>query len=212
MKKIFIIGLPRTGTTSVCAACMELGFKTAHTAYTQKTFKQAQVIADTPIFNDYQRLASIYPDAKFIYLDRVMSQWLPSISQLLARMSANLFTDKGGFNDTIKRCYLNTFLNLNSDRVNDYQYLESCYNKHKSTALNFFLEQGLEHLVLNLDDQMALKKLARFLDVEHAGEIAMPCLNKKGKVTAWNDIRHSLKVSSTRNGKVDKDELLLHGL
>ncbi|MFQ3195483.1 MAG: hypothetical protein ACI9N3_002317, partial [Colwellia sp.] len=52
--KIFIIGLPRSGTTSICAAMLELGYTVAHTAYTQKTFDQAQVIADTPIFADFK--------------------------------------------------------------------------------------------------------------------------------------------------------------
>ncbi|HBY85576.1 MAG TPA: sulfotransferase family protein, partial [Colwellia sp.] len=55
-EKIFIIGLPRTATTSVCLAMLEQGFKTAHNAYTQDSFSQAQVLADTPIFCDYQTL------------------------------------------------------------------------------------------------------------------------------------------------------------
>jgi len=54
--KIWIIGLPRTATTSVCVAMLDLGYKTAHTSYTKTCFKHAQVIADTPIFCDYQQL------------------------------------------------------------------------------------------------------------------------------------------------------------
>ena len=77
MNKIFIIGLPRTGTTSVCAAMLDLGFRVAHTAYTDRSFNEAQVIADTPIFCDYQHLDKAYPDAKFIYLTRTMDKWLP---------------------------------------------------------------------------------------------------------------------------------------
>ena len=69
-ERIFIIGLPRTGTTSVCHAFLQLGFSCAHTAYTKQCFNQAQVIADTPIFNDYEYLDSLYPGAKFIYLER----------------------------------------------------------------------------------------------------------------------------------------------
>jgi hypothetical protein len=82
MNKIFIIGLPRTGTTSVCAAMLTLGFRVAHTAYTVRAFDEAQVIADTPIFNDYQQLDQAYPKAKFIYLERSLKNWLPSIQQL----------------------------------------------------------------------------------------------------------------------------------
>jgi hypothetical protein len=57
-EKIFIIGLPRSGTTSICSVMLELGYSVAHTAYTQKTFDNAQVIADTPIFADYKQLDS----------------------------------------------------------------------------------------------------------------------------------------------------------
>ncbi|MEM7388342.1 MAG: sulfotransferase, partial [Pseudomonadota bacterium] len=46
--KIFIIGLPRTGTTSICNSFLQLGYKTAHTAYTQQAITTADVIADTP--------------------------------------------------------------------------------------------------------------------------------------------------------------------
>jgi hypothetical protein len=53
--------------------------------------------------------------------------------------------------------------------------------------------------------------LCHFLEVDgSASEIAdMPKLNVNGKVTAWNDLKHPLKISSTRMGKVDKDTDLL---
>ncbi|MBQ4863596.1 sulfotransferase family protein [Pseudoalteromonas sp. MMG013] len=207
MKKVFIVGLPRTGTTSVCVACLELGFKTAHTAYTRQTFQNAEVLADTPIFNDYRMLANRYSDAKYIYLDRALDQWLPSISQLLTRMSNNLFSEQGGFNDTIKRCYLTTFNGLTPNNTSDNQFLTQCYNEHKAVAINFFNEHYLDYVELNLATDDAMSQLADFLQVET--QATMPFLNKKGKVTAWNMIKHPLKVPSTREGKVDKDTVLL---
>jgi len=56
--KIFIIGLPRTGTTSICNSFLQLGYKTAHTAYTQQAIITADVIADTPVFSEYALLDS----------------------------------------------------------------------------------------------------------------------------------------------------------
>jgi len=119
MQKIFIIGLPRTGTTSVCAAMLALGYRVAHTAYTERSFFEAQVLADTPIFCDYQRLDSAYPNAKFIYLARDMEKWLPSIAQLLARMHNNLIRDDGGFNPIIKRCYQTIFSPYSLANINN---------------------------------------------------------------------------------------------
>lgn len=211
MSKIFIIGLPRTGTTSLCAACIELGLTTAHTAYTIDALNNAQVIADTPIFNDYALLYQKFPDAKFIYLERDLEDWLPSISKLLTRMSANLFSDKGGFNDTIKRCFLNTFSGLETARLNDFKFLTACYETHRAQAMAFFERTQARHLFLNISHANSFTKLCHFLEVDgSASEIAdMPKLNVNGKVTAWNDLKHPLKISSTRMGKVDKDTDLL---
>ncbi|CAM4000389.1 sulfotransferase family protein [Pseudoalteromonas byunsanensis] len=208
MSKVFVVGLPRTGTTSLCIACLELGFKTAHTAYTRKTFQDAEVIADTPVFNDYQRLADVYPNSRFIYLERDITNWLPSISQLLERMAANLLRCDGGFNDTIKRCFLATFSGLTQNTLRDHDFLRDCYIKHQQQAITFFKAKQLPYLLLNVAEDDALDKLKRFLNTEAADLDTMPFTNKAGKVTAWNDISHPLKISSTRNGKVDKDATL----
>ncbi|WP_105168277.1 sulfotransferase family protein [Pseudoalteromonas sp. T1lg23B] len=208
MSKVFVVGLPRTGTTSLCIACLELGFKTAHTAYTRKTFQDAQVIADTPIFNDYQRLAEAYPNSRFIYLERDIDTWLPSISQLLERMAGNLMRSDGGFNDTIKRCFLTTFSGLTENSVNNHDFLRGCYVRHQQQAIAFFEAKQLPYLVLNVAETNALSKLKAFLNTETDNITTMPYTNKAGKVTAWNNIRHPLKISSTRNGKVDKDTSL----
>ncbi|OHU88113.1 MULTISPECIES: sulfotransferase [Pseudoalteromonas] len=209
MSKVFVVGLPRTGTTSLCIACLELGFKTAHTAYTKKTFQDADVIADTPIFNDYQRLAGVYPNSRFIYLERDINSWLPSISQLLNRMAGNLLRTDGGFNDTIKRCFLNTFSGLSEESINDDAFLRNCYTQHRHQAITFFESNQLPYLLLKVADTHAMDKLKCFLSAQGTdSNTTMPYTNKAGKVTAWNDIRHPLKVSSTRNGKVDKDTAL----
>ncbi|TMO56758.1 sulfotransferase [Pseudoalteromonas phenolica] len=211
MSKTFIIGLPRTGTTSLCAACVELGLTTAHTAYTIESFSNAHVIADTPVFNDYALLYQRYPDAKFIYLERDLAVWLPSISKLLRRMSGNLFSDKGGFNDTIKRCFLNTFSGLDYDNLDNFDFLTTCYETHKAKAIAFFEDTQALHVFLNVSQPHSFAKLCDFLGVDAATTeiIDMPKLNVNGKVTAWNDLKHPLKVSSTRMGKVDKDADLL---
>ncbi|MBD1582175.1 sulfotransferase [Pseudoalteromonas sp. S16_S37] len=211
-QKIFIIGLPRTGTTSACIACLELGFATAHTAYTVQAFSNAQVLADTPVFNDYQHLAQTYPNSRFIYLERDLSLWLPSIAQLLTRMASNLLRANGGFNDTIKRCFLNTFKDLTPDLASDYGFLQGCYETHKEQALRFLSDNKLEHITLNIAHSDSLELLSNFLGAARCELKEMPFTNKGGKVTAWNNIRHPLKVESTRNGKVDKDTLLFTAL
>jgi GT2 family glycosyltransferase len=47
--KLFGIGLPRTGTTSVAAAMMELGLKTCHACFDDTLYDQGDAFFDTPV-------------------------------------------------------------------------------------------------------------------------------------------------------------------
>ncbi|MGO2129796.1 MAG: sulfotransferase [Pseudoalteromonas prydzensis] len=201
--KIFIIGLPRTGTTSVCHAFLQLGFSCAHTAYIQKTFVNAQVLADTPIFNDYQQLDKLYPNAKFIYLERESEKWLPSIRQLLQRMQVNLTRADGGFNPHIKRCYFNTFGDFSSNALENDAYLLRCYAEHKKTAQHYFLNRPTDFLCIDIANPTSFASLCAFLQIQTA-LTQFEKMNIGGKVTAWNAIKHPLKIASTANGKIDK--------
>lgn len=198
--KIFVLGLPRTGTTSFCVKCLELGLTVAHTAYTEETFNQAQVIADTPIFNDFVALDAHYPDSKFVLLERQVSLWLPSIKQLLNRMFKNLTREDGGFNPIIKRCYLQTFSPFSLEAINDDQFLENCYQRHREKVLTYFRQRENDLLIIDVADKHAPEKLAQFLNFDPP-LTAFPVINKGGKVTAWKDLKHPHIIASTKNGK-----------
>ncbi|GHE87782.1 sulfotransferase [Thalassotalea profundi] len=199
-EKIFIIGLPRTGTTSVCAAMLNLGFTVAHTAYTQSTFDKAQVIADTPIFNDYQLLNNTYPNSRFIYLTRDLPLWLPSIRQLLMRMSKNLVRDDGGFNPIIKRCYLNTFAPFTEENINSNDFLTECYLKHQAQVQQYFKQSPQQLLTINISQTGAFQQLLHFLELTTLMS-TFEKMNIGGKITAWKEFDHPLKIASTNNGR-----------
>ncbi|WP_448548239.1 sulfotransferase [Thalassotalea fusca] len=205
--KIFVIGLPRTGTTSLCATMLELGFTTAHTAYTKQTIADAQVIADTPIFCDFEKLAFDYPDAQFIYLTRSLEPWLPSIKQLLNRMFINVTREDGGFNPHIKRCYQTIFSPFTLENINDDNFLGHCYLAHQQSIQHFFTQQHPQYtnrlLTIDISNADDMKRLANFLCLPMPDREFFH-LNKGGKVTAWKDIKHPLKVESTHNGRIDK--------
>ncbi len=211
MTKIYIIGLPRTGTTSVCAAMLKLGFSVAHTAYTDRAFEEAQVIADTPVFCDYRHLDIAYPNAKFIYLERPMEKWLPSIAQLLARMHINLVRDDGGFNPIIKRCYLETFSPYSVENINQPEFLTQCYQQHKAQVLSYFKGRENDFLSIDISDDKSFQHLVNFLNINKDETTAsgFERLNFGGKVTAWKDIKSPLKIDSTNKGRVTKLPYLL---
>ncbi|QTH71666.1 sulfotransferase [Pseudoalteromonas xiamenensis] len=207
-KKTLIVGLPRTGTTSLCALTLQLGYKTAHTAYTQKTFLEAEVIADTPIFCDYGKLATYFENTQLILLQREQTEWAISVSTLLKRMAKNLLSQQGGFNDTIKRAYFEIFPELTFELISDLNYLVECYEKHQREVFKFANLNNLPLLTLNVQTD-GINRLTEFLPNKTSQHInAFPHLNQNGKVTAWKDVNHPLKIESTNLGKAEKDSLL----
>lgn len=204
--KIFIIGLPRTSTTSICLAMLELGFKTAHTTFTQVSFQQAQVIADTPIFCDYQTIDAKFPGSKFIYLEREAKLWVPSIKQLLQRMYTNLQREDGGYNPIMKRCYNKVFSPLTLENIESDDFLLDCYNRHYNEVVQYFSGRESDLLSINISEKASFNKLLAFLGIkpEHSEKNDFFKINIAGKVRAWQDIKHPLKIESTTNGRVDK--------
>jgi len=206
INKIFIIGLPRTATTSVCLAMLGLGFKTAHNAYTQHAFNEAQVIADTPIFCDYKKLDEHFPKSKFIYLSREKNNWLPSIKQLLQRMIVNLQRGDGGFNPHLKRCYNEVFSPLTADNLALNDFLLGCYQRHQQDAFDYFKDRSTDFLNIDVSDSKSYQQLLAFLDIEpeRGRASGFEKINIGGKVKAWQDINNVLKIESTNKGRIDK--------
>lgn len=208
--KILIIGLPRTATTSVCQAMLKLGYRTAHTCYTQACLTQAQVIADTPIFSQYQLLDQHFPNSKFILLERDLSLWLPSIRQLLLRMFDRVTAIHGGFNPHLKTSFAETFAPLTKQNIESDSFLTDCYQRHRQAVLRYFAERPQNLLSINVSDNNSFAQLTDFLTIEmpndHPG---FEPVNLAGKVTAWKQIKHPLKIESTRQGKVDSWQAML---
>ncbi len=210
--KIFIVGLPRTGTTSLCLTLLNAGFTVAHTAYTQTCFERAQVIADTPVFNDYQLLDSYYPNSKFINLTRDLSLWLPSIQRLLLRMYNNVTRSDGGFNPYIKRCYQQTFSPFSLKNIHNTEFLADCYYQHQQDLHDHFANRAEHLLSIDISTPNSFSQLMSFIELTAVdnSRCAFEHLNKAGKITAWNSIRHPLKINSTKDGRIAQLDYLNH--
>ena len=159
MSKIFIIGLPRTGTTSVCVSLLDLGFKVAHCAVTEGSLIAADVIGDTPAYCDYKILDERFPQSRFIYLERTIASWLPSIKSLLSNMITGLNVENGGFPPAVKRCYKEIFHPITMDSIVSDAHLSSCYTHHKNNINEYFKDRhkSLLSIVLILKPQAILR-------------------------------------------------------
>ncbi len=209
--KIFVVGLPRTGTTSVCAALLDMGFAVAHTAFTKEAVETAEVIADTPVFNDFEQLAVLFPESQFIYLMRQKSAWLPSIKVLLKKILSALESGDGVINPILLRCYQDVFGPMNRETISSDEHLLSCYYKHQVRVNEYCKQNPDRFLSIDISDEDSLATLASFLSRPVECGRVFPILNSGGKITAWKSIRHPRKIDSNASG-VDRRQYYQYSL
>lgn len=198
MNKLFIIGLPRTGTTSISVSLLE-HFKVAHTAYTKRAFELADVISDCPCFSDYQQLDVLFPGSKFVYLQRPLDQWLPSIQMLLNKMLPNL-NGANYLNPILKRSFAQTFDLYNVDTPLDSTHLATCYERHEKRVRDYFY--GRDNLLsIDISQLNSMPQLLDFLDLSHSGVERFPHLNIGKRVDNWKEIKHPHKVNPNAAGR-----------
>ncbi|MCX7555181.1 sulfotransferase family protein [Marinicella sp. S1101] len=198
MNKLFIIGLPRTGTTSICAALLDEGFKVAHTAFSKHSFVLADAIADTPCYCDYPQLDALFPESKFVYLERNIDDWLPSIKMMLSKLIPHL-QKKAKFNPTLNRCYEQTFaLSQTHNPLSD-EHLIQCYENHQQQVRRYFKHRN-DQLKINVSDADSFQRLIHFVNHDGSKNKSFPHLNQGRMVTGWKDIKHPNKVNSDAFG------------
>ena len=199
MSKVFIIGLPRTGTTSISVAMLDYGFKVAHTAYTKHAFDLADIISDSPCFCDYKQLDKLYPNAKFVYLERDLTRWVPSMQMLIGKMKDNLDLQTGQFNLVLKRTFNQVFeLDKTPDPMSE-THLIDCYQRHKEQVFTYF--SGRDDLLsIDVSDAQSLMSLLQFLNVGYTGEPVFPHLNIGKKVACWEEHKHPNKINANSAG------------
>lgn len=199
MSKVFIIGLPRTGTTSISVALLEMGLSVAHTAFTKKAFEMADAVSDAPCFSDYMHLDAIFPGSKFIYLSRSMEKWVPSITMLLEKMAPHLDAETGRFNPILKRSFHHTFCATLPLTHNE---LVDCYSRHEQAVLTYFKNRN-DFLSIDISESGSLRKVEQFLEIQahgDQGQSDFPKLNVGRNVANWKEYKHPNKINSNLAG------------
>lgn len=200
MNKLFIIGLPRTGTTSISVALLDHGYKVAHTAFTIRAFELADVISDAPCFSDYRQLDQIFPGSKFVYLERNVNDWVLSIQRLLYKMRANLDPQTGHFNPILKRSFYKVFGLLSEEHSFETERLLSCYQSHRDEVLEYFSGRD-DFLRIDIGNSNSLQSLLGFLELKDVEASEFPKLNVGKQVDSWKQYKHPNKVNSNSSGR-----------
>ncbi|WP_442800759.1 sulfotransferase family protein [Shewanella sp. AS16] len=205
--KIFILGLPRTGTTSISVALLEAGFKVAHMAFTKRAFELADAVADTPCFSDYRQLDALFPGARFVYLEREISGWLASMQMLLGKMLPHLDEKTGYFHPVLKRSFRHTFGVGRVADPRDSEHLTNCYQIHRQEVLAYF-DGRQDFLRLDISRQGSLGTLLQFLGLaaeanestDGVQELNFPKLNVGRDVAGWGEYKHPNKINANSAG------------
>jgi len=159
--KIFGIGLPRTGTTSLNIALNRLGIPSIHFPFSLYEFSDFKILdqyvgfVDTPIPALYQQLDQLCPNAGFILTTRPVEQWLASMEWLL-REGPYIWGRKVTYDD-----YLIDF--WGSKNFDSSLYIAR-YQSFHAEVMNYF-EGRDDLLVLDLDIGYGYQELCYFLDL-----------------------------------------------
>lgn len=200
MNKLFIIGLPRTGTTSISVALLDYGFTVAHTAYTKRAFELADVISDAPCFCDFRELDKLFPDSKFVYLTRDLETWIPSMQRLLAKMLPELMPRTGYLNPVLKRSINTTFQLASTTDPLAEQHLAHCYKEHYQNVLTYFSGRT-DFLAIDVSHSGSLNALLKFLEISTNNDNSFPHINVGKQVDYWQQLKHPNKINSLSAGK-----------
>ena len=181
-------------------ALLEQGLKVAHMAFTKAAFMQADAISDAPCFSDFKQLDKLFPEAKFVYIDRELDSWVPSMQMLLSRMLPHLDAKTGRFHPIMKRSFRHSFGVGIVENPQDEQHLIDCYQRHKAEVVNYFAGRH-DLLSIDVSQQGALGQLLAFMGLAASeNQQNFPKLNVGRNVASWDEYKHPNKISANASG------------
>lgn len=196
--KIFNIGLPRTGTTSLNAAVNMLGFKSIHNP---KKFRK-QAMEGQYRFDDddwraltnfgehfYPQLDQAYPNSKFILTVRDEMDWLRSWEQQIGASTGDEVPTRRAWTRPlrlwerkIRRIFEYDFrithMHARIDIFGTYKFhAERClyvYRLHQKNALEYFKGRAHDLLLMDICGGDGWETLCPFLEIDEIPEEPFP--------------------------------------
>jgi len=188
--KIFCIGLPRTGTTTLSIELTKMGYKTCHCVFDPKQYRIADAFADTPIFADYKKLDQEFPNSKFIYLERDIDSWLESFTRIYSKFINNLRQPTTKEQKSTRISYRKIFGGIHMEPTK----LREAFIRHY-IEVNGYFDGRDDFLSINIANPYGRRKLAAFLNQDET-IASFPYINQGNQGDAWNLYGHPNKISS----------------
>lgn len=154
-RKIFGIGLSRTGTKSLIFALKELGYYSKHYPSMlefYETIDRYDALADIPISCNFEILDKKYPHSKFILTVRDINSWLESCER---HLKITTLSEKWQWSIR-KKCYGT----IGWDR----EKYKKTYYTHYDNVLEYFKNRPNDLLILDILEGEGYEKLCPFLN------------------------------------------------
>src|SRR3989344_3706581 len=153
MKKVFGIGLPKPGQSSLAMAMYYMGYKTVQYPYNSTQIKNNDFVLDLPVALNYKKLDSEYPNSKFILTTRDLNTWLESMrnhyrQHPASKMYKEQLDYRQKFWGTVRF----------SKKI-----MTRKYNEHLKDVDKYFSKRKKDLLVIRIVDGEGWEKLCPFL-------------------------------------------------
>ena len=202
-EKIFCIGRNKTGTTSVDALLRELGYRVAPQRpaemllqeWSKRNFKKLKrfclhydVFQDVPFSYPftYQEMDQAFPNAKFVLTIRDSAEeWYRSVYSYHAKLfSAGALATAEELKHA-KYCYdgyiwdcQRLIYGISEEQVYNEEIYKAHYEAHNAAVMDYFRWRPDKLLVLNVKEDRAYWKLAKFLGKSVPMDSEFPWENK----------------------------------
>jgi hypothetical protein len=172
-QNVYIIGLSRTGTTSLTEALKDVGYNIIHYPSKKQLFDpKYDGMSDIPAANYYRELDAKFPNSKFIYTMRNKDSWLESVERHITRKSSDKVAPWQRDNriklygciDFDKNKYLKTF--------ETHLYEVSCHFHNR-------VDKILYVDIIDGDQILHAERIALFLGLLPEKNVKIPHLNKR---------------------------------
>ena len=157
--KYYGIGMVRTGTSSLCKAFQQMGFKSNHYIGTcdLEIIGEYDFVDDAPIPFMFKIIDAYFPHSKFIYTIRDMESWLVSIEKH--------FGSKG--NKCVRRSVKDRRKEIYGAYKFDRDIFIDAYKKHDKNVKEYFKNRQNDLLTVDICNGEGWDKLISFIGEEN---------------------------------------------
>jgi len=190
-KRIFGIGLSRTGTSSLHYLLEGLGYRSKHYVGELITNPRHDLdiafdaFSDSPIPLLYPQLDKRYPGSKFILTTRNKNDWLKSMKWLFTHGKA-LYDWSPSTHQYHKLFYHTTSYNK--------RILSAHYDNFHEEVTSYFKTRPADLLILNIDEGISVSNVCAFLNIPEK-PIFFPKANERRNVTVAQRIKYQINYA-----------------